>query len=357
MAPSRRALIAIAVFGVAAMGLLTQSAYCRTPIATETEPTSVVASRDRVVWSRAVNDCASANRPCPGRRYELMSYARGLTRRVPVRRRSVPFDVNIGRDGRNHEVVVYSRCRTEPRNTLATGLPQYTSGVGCAIYLYDFASRRETRFLAERGKSLVLPAVSRELLAFAAIRNAAARAAAGGEATVVVRRNAGMPSVQEVPTRDLASKSDPGPIGLSLDGRDLAFIWRGAQRSCQSSPGFPLSPGRSSVWLVSLAAKQLGKRPIDDVCSPGGDAYFLSPALDRGVLSYLSYAGSGQTSPGQTSDQVRRYTVADRSRTAMSFDHALGLAVVGSRIYWSERVVFDDPEQAARRRDTTIFSG
>ena len=74
-------------------------------IATTARPTPVSAHAGRIVWS----DYDPAQRA-----YFLAQRVNGVTSRVPVRPRCVPFDVDLGPDVNGETVAAYSRCAREP---------------------------------------------------------------------------------------------------------------------------------------------------------------------------------------------------------------------------------------------------
>ena len=51
----------------------------------------------------------------PSRAFFLTQRIDGVTSRVPVRPRSVPFDADLGPDVNGETVAAYSRCAREPR--------------------------------------------------------------------------------------------------------------------------------------------------------------------------------------------------------------------------------------------------
>ena len=60
----------------------------------------------------------------------------GAIERAAIAPRSVPFDVDLGRDDAGRLVAAYSRCDRDP--DIAPSL-----GRGCDLYVYDLASRQE----------------------------------------------------------------------------------------------------------------------------------------------------------------------------------------------------------------------
>src|SRR4051812_25840639 len=104
-----------------------------TVISQERAPSKVSAQLNRVVWSSY--DPATGD-------YSLMSRdILGTFSRLPIAPRKVPFDVDLGLLGEGAEVAAYSRCKLEPHLTGGSSaglLPNYATGRGCDIYLFDF---------------------------------------------------------------------------------------------------------------------------------------------------------------------------------------------------------------------------
>jgi hypothetical protein len=99
-------------------------------------PAPVSAYGGRVVWSR----------PRSARSFVLMTRLRGVTARVPVPPRHVPFDVDLGPGGRGGVAAVYTRCRRDPAGPSGYGAPvAYELGAGCDVYRFDFSTGRERR--------------------------------------------------------------------------------------------------------------------------------------------------------------------------------------------------------------------
>jgi hypothetical protein len=143
-------------------------AFAQETIARPLRATPVSAYGGSVVWSEY--------RAASGR-YALMRRTGGQTAAVPVPTRGVPFDVDLGPgpDGRLN--AVYSRCRVEPGGgdprvrQWAAGTPQWSSGRGCDLYRFAFASGRETpiRIANTPNASEFLPSIHRRRVAFARV--------------------------------------------------------------------------------------------------------------------------------------------------------------------------------------------
>src|SRR6187401_2585675 len=140
----------LVLVSLAAFVLPAADAAADNVIATVTRPTPVSAHAGRIVWS-AFDPSQNA--------YFLTQRVGGVTSRVPVRPRAVPFDVDLGPDAGGETVAAYSRCSKDPRardprigNAIAE-LPDWASGRGCDLYRFDFATGRETRIATANSPS------------------------------------------------------------------------------------------------------------------------------------------------------------------------------------------------------------
>lgn len=223
MSPRARQPHRVATAG-AVLGLLTGAppAAGDQRIATEAAATGVSAHAGRVVWS--------SYRPTT-KRYRLMTRFRGRTTAVAAKSRRVPFDADLGPDPRGRTVAVYSRCSREPSSAGSGPLPSYTTGRGCDLFQFDFASRRERRISgpSRPGSSETLPSIWRGRLAFARVfeRRPGVR---GVLPHLYVRHGH---STRAIPggtrgayqcTRD-GCEGGPGAVSLELRGHLVAFVW------------------------------------------------------------------------------------------------------------------------------------
>lgn len=229
-------------------------------IATVSRPTPVSALDGRLVWSEYE----------PGvNRYFLVQRVGGMTSRLPVEPRGVPFDVDLGADADGKPVAAYSRCRSDPPvrdprtgNALAQ-MPEWRRGRGCNIHVYSFETGREVqaRHASTAAASEFLPTMWTDRIAFARVFERR-RGVRGDRAYLYVRPNR-LPGSQGSPggtrrmpagprARDLHCRgrprrcsrlAEPGPTSLDLATRRLAFGW-------DSTDGGPTS----TVWLDVLRA-------------------------------------------------------------------------------------------------------
>ena len=107
----------------------------------ESTATPVAAYGSYAAWSRA-----------EGKQFRLVIWHDGAIRRAAVAPRNAQFDVDLGRDAAGRTVAVYSRCPNITRP--GTGFMPLPFGyVGCDLYEYDIAGRRERRLAGPSTKA------------------------------------------------------------------------------------------------------------------------------------------------------------------------------------------------------------
>jgi hypothetical protein len=308
-------------------------------IATVARPTPVSALDGRVVWS---DYDALANR------YYLTQRVAGITSRLPVEPRAVPFDVDLGPDTAGRTVAAYSRCRREPpRRDPRTGnalaqLPEWRRGQGCDLYLYSFEAGREARVrhASIAAASEFLPTVWTDRIAFARVYERR-RGNAGRRAYLYVRPNSLFRSqgrrgdTRRMPAgpraRDLYCTArprrcrrlaEPGPTALDLATRRLVFGW-------DSTGGGPTS----SVYLdVLRSTGRTAQRRLDRAGSGEIQAReLIAPQFDDQVRVVWLDSLYGDT----TRAAVRRWSFMDEGReqaplTAFGTDPILRTVIAGA---------------------------
>jgi hypothetical protein len=217
-AMSRTAVIAMLI-SAAIAAIAPQAAAADTVIAQERAPTKVSAEINRVVWSSY--DPAT-------RDYYLMSKETlGAVTRLPVTPRKVPFDVDLGYLGEGEEFAAYSRCKREP-SILGGGsgglLPDYATGSGCDVYLFDFDTKKESRYgqVSSSHASEFLPSVSPAgRIAFARVYER--RRGRRGVVPYLYSNRLGSP--HRIHGGPRGKTGLPGPTSIDLKGRFLAYGW------------------------------------------------------------------------------------------------------------------------------------
>ena len=264
-------------------------------IASVARPTPLGAIDGRIVWS----DYDPAVK-----RYFLTQRLNGVTSRLPVAPRAVPFDLDLGPDADGRPVAAYSRCRQDPpprgppRGVLAQ-LPEWRLGRGCDLYLYSFDQSREVliRFASTRTASEFLPTVWTDRIAFAR-RYERRKGRPGRRAFLYVRPNSLFTSQgRRRGTRRLPGGpgTGPGPTALDIATRRLAFGW-------DSTDPRPLS----EIYLdVMRNTGRTARRKLDRGHS--GELQgreFIAPQFDEQVRVNWVASFTGDT----TAAYVRRYS-------------------------------------------------
>jgi hypothetical protein len=191
-----------------------------TIIANERAPSKVSAELNRVMWS--------SYDPATGDYYLMSRDTVGTITRLPVAPRKVPFDVDVGYLGEGAEVATYSRCAKEPSligGGSAGVLPNWATGRGCDIYLFDFDAQRETKYAPTAGghASEFLPTASAAgRIAFARVYEQR-RGRRGRLPYLYAKR--GSHSLRRLPGGARGRTGLPGPTSLDLSGPRLAFSW------------------------------------------------------------------------------------------------------------------------------------
>jgi hypothetical protein len=300
-----------ALTALAALVACATSAHADELIANVARPTPVGALEGRVVWS----DYDALQHA-----YFLTQRFNGVTARLPVRPRSVPFDVDLGLDSGGAAVAAYSRCREEPGlrhpalGTSLTLMPQWSTGRGCDVYALNLGTGVETRVagVSSAGASEFLPSISRSRIAFARVYERRS-GRAGKRAYLFLRALTRGGSSRRVPAgprsrgRLCAFRPppcrrviEPGPTGLDLSSSALGFGWDSAGRE-----GF-----MSEVYVDRLDARRIARLRVARGSS--GDMQhreFMAPHIDGPDLAWiLSLAGD------LTLGEVGRYTIVGGKR-------------------------------------------
>jgi hypothetical protein len=157
----------------------------------------------------------------------------GAITQLPIAPRKVPFDVDLGYLGEGVEVAAYSRCRQEPQivgGGSGGALPDWATGRGCDIYLFDFEQQREVKYAPTAGgrASEFLPTVSPAgRIAFARVYEH--RHGMRGRLPYLYAKR-GSHSLRRLRGGPRGRSGLPGPTSLDLSGRRLAFGWDWAPR-------------------------------------------------------------------------------------------------------------------------------
>jgi hypothetical protein len=257
----------------------------------EAFPTQVTAFHGHVVWSSYVGH---------GRRYALKEWFRGRTRTLPVARRLIPFDVDLGPGPHGAVTAVYSRCRSDGGGNLIGSEGQfgsYPDTAGCDLYRYRLSASAEQRLhvRGEKAASEYLPSIWGRRIAFARVwehrkgRQGVypylySSSVTGREAPRRLPGGTRGPypnsSIDSHPTYE----GGPGPIGLDLRGSRLAFAWNAQVTRCRSEDDgdFPLL--LSEMWLLDIG--RTAPRRVDHGCAGDPTLWVATPSLGPERLFY-----------------------------------------------------------------------
>jgi hypothetical protein len=174
-------------------------------------------------------------------------------RDASVRPSAFPFDVNLGTDARGRTVATYSRCRVAPGP--GDGLAVRAA---CRLHLLDLGTGAERLLLrGSPGQSLVGPAMSRGLLAYARLRDGRAPVAE----ILVVRPGSGRAARRVAAFR---AKYVGGVVGLDFERDHIAA----AVTYLDGVGGTVLLLGPASGPLRHVAAGSGGQENNVVVASP-----------------------------------------------------------------------------------------
>jgi len=199
-------------------------------------------------------------------------------------------------------VAVYSRCRREPlRTRLSSEIPDYSSARGCRLYLYSFARRRERPLVGTHisDGSEFLPVTWRGSAAFVRLYQSRPPAQAvvphielvsnpGGRSSEIP---GGTPGISDLGPSEPAG---PGPVGLALRGRKLAFVWIVDTPTCGNQPPSVVGSALAEVWADDI--DHPGPRLMDRYCSYDSSDLDTGPTfIDANRLAFVAYRDGGPT--------------------------------------------------------------
>ena len=270
---------------------------------------SAVVERGRIVWSDGVEACSGGR--CQIKRYVLMTRYRGVTRRVPVRSRRVPFDADLGLTAAGGLAAIYSRCRRERVEAVGPdGAPDPGFGEACRLHVYDFRRRREVAVTPARWGTVFAPALWRDRIVFARTASDPLR---GGLRRIETMRLGAPRSHRRI--AGYAQRGGSGPLALDLRGTRLAFVSSTIPKRCG---GIPRDQVRSlfgfEIYLGSL--RSFRAQALESLCRPQAH-YFTAPRFSPSGQTLQYYMTA--TTPGRQDappHQVRRADVTTRRITA-----------------------------------------
>ena len=283
-----------------------------TAIGKVARPTPVSGSDGHLLWSEY--DAAA-------RLYYLVQRFQGNIARLPVKPRSVPFDVDVGQDAGGQPVAAYSRCRREPpgrdprTGNALTQMPQWSRGRGCDVYMLNLQTNVEIRVRGASSShgSEFLPTVWRSRMAFARVYER--RHGMAGDRTYLYFRSLTrggtshqIPAGNRARDRYCSGKPrrcrllvEPGPTTLDLVSRDFVFGW-------DSTHGGP----SSDVYREKLSTEGTQRRLVARAGSGDIQAIeLLGPQIEPGgrIVWIRSMFGDS------TRSDVERYNLLNGARS------------------------------------------
>lgn len=286
----------------------------------------VSAEGDVVAWSEPFRTGSGK------RRYRLVaSTGQEPARTVRgLRSRSVPFDVDLGRDAHGAVVALYSRCRREADfSREESGQPSWDFGAGCSVYQLDVAGGRERRLRSVDGRGEpFLPSRSGPRVAFGRrvgprvglqvldLRTGRQRSLRGGTGANV--RSSEFPDFPEL--------INPGPLSVDLRGREVLFSWSFLPRGgCPLDAGLKTQTVATEIWVQRAGSR--GDR-VAEGCSSGDElTEVAAPAWVGKSIAYRARTGL----PSEVRDELR---CVDASGTRMlgSVPFIRSLAAAGDQL-------------------------
>lgn len=252
-------------------------------------------------------------------------------RTLPVAPRRVPFDVDVGRRSGGGAILAYSRCTREPTYRFGAAeamLPNWSTGRGCDIYVFDLEAGRERRVrnISARGASEFMPSVDGDRIAFARVFDRRRGVAAHIPGLFLAALDRGgsrrMPAgprgeyEHDRRGRIESGSAGAGPSALDLQGRRAAvpWEWRDFNRG---------APCQRSAVLVDLVR---GLRPLRQStfdrgaeCGETGEGQVLvSATVDRGDVVYGRRRSTFDVPPEETVHLIQRRYRPDGPRRSVA---------------------------------------
>jgi len=265
--------------------------------------------------------------------WALVRWHAGIVDVLPVAQRSVPFDADAGPDSGGRPVVVYSRCRQEPR--LTPGLaptPDWQTARGCDVYelsLTGTPTERKLTAVSSASQSETTPSTWRGGVAFV-------RHADNAFVPKVLYLAPGAKRLRSLGGGSVQTCSGAGHCGFSqrhdgVDQLDLgpsraAYVWRMTGGSVYGTGvvwelrAVPLAGGRSVLLDSGL---------ISGACGFGLPS---APNASRNPIAYLDAGADCDVSATQFATANAVTGVHGAAPTPGG--KAAGAAHDGSAIYW-----------------------
>lgn len=305
---SRVPLLAAVLALVAACGAAPAAAD--TLLSVEPSAPKISAAGDAAAWSTYDTTAGT---------WFLVIRQGGVLERAAVAPRSVPFDVDLGRDAGGRLVAAYSRCDREPQVFAPTGR-------GCDLYAYDLASRRERKLggPSSATASEYMPSLAAGRVAFGRVHER--REGAAGVRTEIYVRPLHGGSARRLPGGTRNADDRTGLTGLDLDAHRLAVAWHTAG---PAGVGIPYGTAELRVDSLSGETQTLVVRLLGTSLDYGS---IVTPGLvGRRVRYGIVWVNEGGTTIGD----VQTYDLARATRASLRLpDRLAGVAVTGRDTYF-----------------------
>ena len=305
-----RAIRLAAPLALAAATLSATAAHADTILSSEPTPPKISAAGGAAAWS--------TYDPAAGVWF-LVTRQAGVVERAATAPRSVPFDVDLGRDASGRLVASYSRCDRDP--DIAAPL-----GRGCDLYAYDLASRDERllRGPSSDGASEYMPSMAAGRIAFGRVHER--RRGPAGVRTSVYVRSLGRGPARRLPGGTLNDDDRTGLTGLDLGARRLALAWRTAG---PAGPGIPYGTAELRVDSLRGDEQTIVTRLVNTYLDYGG---IVTPALSGSRVRYsLLWVNEGGTTIGDLAE----YDLRRGTRSSLRLpDRTGGVAASGPDTYY-----------------------
>lgn len=249
-------------------------------------------------------------------RYFLTVLVNGQRQRLPVEPRlGVPFDIDLGPDGKGNVVAAYSRCEQEPHivsvlerfgaRVFSRPYPAYTAGRRCDIFRFDFSTMGQSKLAgaSTNHASETLPSIWKDEVAFARVYEQ--RSGQRGRLPYLYIRPLADGRSERQPGGRRGTNGLPGPTRLDLYGRRLSFVWNYSTREATQGGFAGVSElrldtfnavGRDSNRVLSQArfsntgqpyASFVGPQGADGRICYGYQRAEVKEGKDRSVVSLL----------------------------------------------------------------------
>ncbi len=301
-------------------------------ISTQSLPTKLAAYGGRVVWS--AYDAADK------RFYLTELVGQGAPRRLAIRPRRIPFDVDLGPGPGGRPFAVYSRCRTERPDSVndPTFLPLWEEQRGCRLYELNLESEQEHAVPGERrmaGVSDFLPSIWNGRLAFVreSIADKTPRGSEPPERLEMLdlrsgrlERLAAGPRGRGGAGGDNLYPTGPGALDLDLRGQTLSYRWSYVARRC---PGLRRDDQLDPILTqLRIARPGATSRVYGSSCAQDDPSTLIAGNQSSGTFTFATTQVYGSN---QHSTFYRRAVSGKRVASGLQLGNAFLVSLASSR--------------------------